>query len=267
LDTFAQTPELPFQDVLTAERIEQLATEEGLDFGTGPEDVYSVPVTLWAFLAQVLSPGKACVAAVARVLVLRVALGWPPCAAGTGAYGKARAKLTVPFLRRLTSETAQHVERAAPAEWCWKGRHVFLADGATVSMPDTPSNQAAFPQPRTQAPGLGFPIARVVVLLALATAVLADAALGPYLGKNQGEPALLASLLRHLVAGDVVLGDRYFGSYWLLALVRHHGLDGVFRLHQRRHYDFRRGRWLGPEDHVVTWTKPTQRPDWLDAAT
>jgi len=266
LDAFAQAPDLPFRDVLTADYIEQVAAEEGATFGAAPGRVYTVAVTLWAFLAQVLHKEKACVAAVARVLVLRLALDLEPCAAGTGAYCKARAKLPERFLQRLAVEVGQQVERAAPAAWCWKGRHVFLADGSTVTMPDTPANQRAYPQPRSQKPGLGFPLARVVVLLALATAVLVGAAVGPYIGKNQGEPALLRTLLGQLRAGDVLLGDRYLGSYWMIALAGAQGADAVFRLHQRRKVDFGRGIRLGPEDHIVEWVKP-ERPAWLDAAT
>lgn len=265
LASFAQAPDLPFRDVFTAEHIEQVAAEEDGHFGAAAGNSYSVAVTLWAFLAQVHSKEKACVAAVARILVLRLALGLPPCAAETSAYCKARAKLPEPFLRRLTVDVGQQVERAAPAAWRWKGRHVFLADGSTLTMPDTPANQQAYPQPRTQKPGLGFPIARVVVLLALATAVLAGAAVGPYVGKNQGEPALLRALLEQLQAGDVLLGDRSYGSYWLVALAQERGLDVVFRLHQRRGFDFRRGSRLGADDHVVAWKKP-KRPPWLDEA-
>ena len=159
LDSFAQAPGLPFQDVLTAEHIERVAAEEHVHFGGAAGGVYTVPVTLWAFLTQVLSREKACVAAVARIIVLRMALGLTPCAAETGAYCKARAKLPERFLQRLTLDVAQRVERNAPASWCWKGRHVFLADGSTVTMPDTAENQHAYPQPRTQAPGVGFPLA------------------------------------------------------------------------------------------------------------
>lgn len=266
LDSFACAPGLPFQDDLTAERIEAVAAEEHVDFGSAAGDVYSVPVTLWAFLAQVLSKEKACVAAVARVLVLRVALGLPPCASETGAYCKARAKLPETFLQRLCDDVAEQVESRAPADWLWKGRHVFIGDGSTLSMPDTPDNQKAYPQPRTQKRGLGFPILRVVVLLALATAVLTGAAFGPYVGKNQGEPALLRTLLGRLRPRDVLLGDRYYGSYWLIALAQQRGIDVVFRQHQRRASDFRRGVHLGPQDHRVVWTKP-KRPDWLDEAT
>jgi Transposase DDE domain len=266
LQSFAQAPGLPFQEVLTAAHIEQVAAEEGVAFGTAAGNVYSVAVTLWAFLAQVLSKEKSCVAAVARVLVLQIALGREPCAAETGAYCKARAKLPERFLQRLAVDVGQQVERGAPPSWLWKGRHVFLADGSTVTMPDTPANQQAYPQPRTQKPSLGFPIARVVVLVALATAVLTAAALGPYVGKHQGEPALLHTLLDQLRAGDVLLGDRYFGSYWMVALAQVRSLDAVLRLHHRRHFDFARGQRLGRDDHIVVWTKP-QRPGWLDEAT
>jgi Transposase DDE domain len=266
LASFAQAPDLPFQEVLTAEHIDRVATEEGVHFGAAPGNIYSVAVTLWAFLAQVLSKEKACVAAVARILVLRLALGLPPCAAETSAYCKARAKLPERFLQRLALDVGQQVERAAPVAWRWKGRHVFLADGSTLSMPDTQANQQAYPQPRTQKPGLGFPIMRVVVLLALATAVLTGAAFGPYVGKNQGEPALLRTLLDQLQAGDVLLGDRYYGTYWLVALALTRGVDAVFRLHHRRGVDFRRGIRLGRDDHVVVWKKP-QRPPWLDEET
>lgn len=266
LQTFAQAPGLPFQDLLTAAHIERVAQEEGVDFGAAPGHIYSVPVTLGAFLAQVLSKEKACVAAVARVLVLRLALDLPPWAAETSAYCKARAKLPERFLQRLAVDVGQQVERAAPAAWLWKGKHVFLADGSTVSMPDTPANQQAYPQPRTQKPGLGFPIMRVVVLVALATAVLTGAAFGPYVGKQQGEPALLRTLLGHLQAGDVLLGDRYYGTYWMVALALSRGVDVVLRLHHRRKVDFQRGTRLGPEDHVVIWKKP-KRPAWLDEET
>jgi hypothetical protein len=266
LASFAQTAGLPFQEVLTAAQIERVAAEEGVQFGSAAGTIYSVAVTLWAFLAQVLSKEKACVAAVARILVLRLTLGLAPCAEESGAYCKARAKLPERFLQRLALDVGHHVERAAPTAWLWKGRHVYLADGSTVSMPDTPANQQAYPQPRTQKAGLGFPIARVVVLLALATAVLAGAAIGPYLGKNQGEPALLRTLLDQLQAGAVLLGDRYYGSYWLVALAQARGIDVVFRQHHRRGYDFRRGVRLGPDDHIVVWTKP-KRPKWLDEET
>jgi IS4 transposase len=63
---------------------------------------------------------------------------------------------------------------------------------------------------------------------------------------------------------DVVVFDRYYGSYMMLALLQQRGLHVCVRLHQCRHSDFRTGRRLGPGDHLVTWTRP-QRPPWMSA--
>jgi hypothetical protein len=107
---------------------------------------------------------------------------------------------------------------------------------------------------------------RLVVMLSLATALLTGLALGPYQGKETGEPALFRELLDRLRRGDVVLADRYFCSYFLVVLLRERGVDVVFRLHQRRGVDFRRGRRLGRDDHVVVWHRP-DRPTWMDRET
>jgi hypothetical protein len=124
LNGFVQTDELPFRDVLTTTQIEQAAAAENVAFGTGAAAVYSVPVTLWAFIAQVVSDQKSCLAAVARVLVLLTILGRKPCDAGTGAYCKARAKLPERFLQRLTCDVGRQLEEEAPDSWRWHGHRV-----------------------------------------------------------------------------------------------------------------------------------------------
>jgi hypothetical protein len=252
-----------WDEILPATQIQQLADETELAFAQGADDIYSPAVTLWAFLAQTLSASKSCVAAVARVLVLRTALGQPPCSANTGAYCKARRKLSERFLRGLTYTVGEAVEDQAPDSWRWHGRRVLLADGFEVTLPDTPDNQRAYPQPGSQKPGLGFPMIRVVVLLTFATACLVGAAYGPHQGKETGEPTLFRQLLDRLRGDDVLVADRFYCSYWIIALLQQRGVAVAFRLHQRRHSDFRRGRRLGAADHVVVWSKP-QRPQWMD---
>jgi WD40 repeat protein len=268
LSSFAQQEGLAFAQVLPEETIAQAFADADAAFAQDADDIYTPALTLWAFLSQVLCSGvmRSCRAAVARVLVLWVTLGKAPFSDNTGGYCRARAKLPVGVLRRLTTEQARGCEQRLPRRWWWKGRHVQLVDGTTVSMPASANNQAAYPQPATQAQGLGFPIARLVVLWSLATAMTRCMALGPYRGKETGETALLRELFASLEAGDVLLGDRYFCSYFMVALLQERGLDFVVRLHQRRHSDFRRGRHLGRGDHVVTWSKPEQ-PDWMDDAT
>jgi putative transposase len=269
LRSFLQHRGLPFADVLSEATIQQHFDEEGVAFGQGEDDVYTPALTLWAFLSQVLFKGeqRSCVAAVARVIVLLLSLEQRPCADDSGAYCRARAKLPVAIIRRLVVQVADGCEQQVPTAWLWKGRHhVYLADGSTVSMPDTAANQADYPQPTTQEPGLGFPIARMVVLISLATAMIKDLAIGPYAGKETGETALLRQLLERFQSGDILLADRYYCSYFMIALLLERGIDFVVRLHQARTADFRRGRRLGPGDHLVEWQRPA-RPEWMDQET
>jgi hypothetical protein len=260
---FAQQDGLPFADVLPADRVRRALEEEGAGWR---EVVWTPALTLWAFLSQVAGADGSCRAAVARALAWLVSSGQRPCAAKTGPYCKARGRLPEGLLPRLARETGRSLHNAAPAAWLWHGRRVKIADGSTLSMPDTPANQEDYPQSRAQAPGVGFPIARVVVVFCLACGVVLDAALGRYRGKETGENALLRTLAGVFAAGDVVLADRYFGGYFDLALWHERGVDFVVRLHQLRRADFRRGRRLGRGDHAVRWAKP-QRPDWLDEQT
>ncbi len=269
LTSFLQHDGLPFAAVVSAEDIEAVFDAEGASFADDQDEaVYTPAVTLWAFLSQVLFKGehRSCLAAVSRVLVLLVALGRPPCAKNSGAYCKARAKIPTRVIRRLATEVAAGAERRLPGKWLWRGRHVKLVDGFTVSMPDTPANQEEYPQPTTQKPGVGFPLARCVVLLSLATGMTTDLEIGPYAGKETGETALLRAMLERLQDGDIVLADRHYCSYFLIALLCALGVDFVVRLHQCRTADFRRGRRLSKGDHIVSWQRPDQ-PDWMDDAT
>jgi putative transposase len=268
LRSFLQHPSLPFVEALSDETIQQAFDAEGASFGQGEGDIYTPALTLWAFLSQVLfkEEQRSCLAAVARVAVLLVALGRDPCSDDTGVYCRARAKLPVAIIRRLATQVADGCEQQLPEQWLWKGRHVHLVDGTTVSMPDTPANQAEYPQPRSQKPGLGFPIVRMVVLFSLATAMLKDMALAPYTGKETGETALLRQLLERFQSGDILLADRYYCSYFMIALLLERGVDFVARLHQLRTADFRRGQRLGRGDHLVEWLRPA-KPEWMDQET
>lgn len=260
---FAQRDGLPFADVLPADRVERAFQDEGVSWR---HEVFTPVLTLWAFLTQVICPVGCCRLAVARVMAWRVGQGQPPCGPGTGGYCKARQRLPEGLLARLARETGRALRDGAPEQWRWKGRRVRIADGTGVSMPDTPGNQRAYPHPGSQADGLGFPQIRLVVLFCLACGVVLDAALGPSRGKQSGENALLRGLAGSVPTGGVVLADRYFGGWFDIALWREHGVDVVTRIHRKRATDFRRGRRLGREDHVVSWPK-RQRPDWMDRDT
>jgi Transposase DDE domain len=224
--------------------------------------VYTPAVTVWVFLSQCLSMDHSCREAVARLSAWRVALGRKPCSADTGAYCTARDDLRESTSLKLVRQTGADLEREAPADWLWKGRHVRVVDGSTLTMPDTPANQSDYPQPASQAKGCGFPIARIVVVFSLAVGTVLDAAIGKYEGKQTGENSMFRTLYDSLGDGDVVLADRYFSGWFDLALLLSRGIDVVVRKHQLRATDFRKGPRFGKEDHLVCWHKP-DRPQWM----
>jgi hypothetical protein len=224
--------------------------------------VYTPAITVWVFLSQCLSMDHSCREAVARLVAWRVARGQRPCSADTGAYCIARDELPESTCHQLVCQTGMALEHEAPSEWLWHARRVRVIDGSTITMPDTAANQAEYPQMAAQEPGCGFPIARIVVVFSLAVGTVLEAAIGPYQGKQTGENSLFRTLYDCLEEGDVVLEDRYFSGWFDIALPQARGVDVVVRKHQLRATDFRSGRRLGKDDHLVCWPKP-QRPRWM----
>lgn len=265
-DAFLSQPGLPFADVLSAERTERIFAKHGNLFGNGA--IYSTSVMVWAFLGQVLNDRKkaSCQAAVSCVVSYCLLRDLAVPTSDTGDYCRARAKLSEAALRDLTHEVAAEVEAQADPAWLWLGLHAKLVDGFTFTMPDTEKNQRAYPQAKTQKPGVGFPIARAVAILSLATACVMDVAIGPYAGKETGETALLRKLLESFEAGDVAVMDRFYCSFMMIVLLLNQDVQVCARMHQGRHVDFRRGRRLGKYDHIIVWTRP-QRPTWMDQKT
>jgi hypothetical protein len=260
----AAEPGLPFSQLLDAQVVKDALAESGVSFR---DRLYTPCMTLWIFLSQVLDPMQCCLQAVLRFLAYRLAQGMEPCSSETGGYCQARQRLLESVVKSLMQVTGRQLhEREMPDAWRWKGRPVKLADGTTVSMPDTPENQKAYPQPSSQKPGVGFPLARLVVVFSLAVGTVLEVAIGQYKGKQTGEVSMLRTLHGSLEPDDILLGDRIFCTYFDIALLQERRVDVVTRLHQQRRADFRRGRRLGRDDHMVVWTKPRQ-PDWMDEAT
>ncbi len=184
------------------------------------------------FIEQVLGADQSCQDAVTRGVSQRLGLGQSPCILNNGPYCKARARLALALVERLGREIGERLRASQPEVWRWRGREVKLIDGTTASMPDTPENQAAFPQSRTQKPRLGFPLIRLVAVISLSCGAILAWATGPCKGKHSGETALLRQLAHDLCPGDVVITDRYFSGYFLLAWLIRQGVDVVVRQYQ-----------------------------------
>ena len=256
---FLQDGDLPFTDVLTEGVIER-----ALASLTGWLDrIFSPLVTLWVFLGQVLSADHSCRAAVARLIAHRLVRGQGPCSAETGAYCQARQRLPESFFAEVARHTGRALESNVDPQWLWKGRRVRVYDGSSVSMPDTPENQAAYPQPVAQKPGLGFPLARIAAVFSLACGAVLDLGICRYAGKGQSELGLLRTLLGLFRPGDVLLADRQMCAWTEMVMLKQRGVDCVCRFTSHRKADFRRGKRLGQGDHVVVWPKPP-KPRTID---
>jgi hypothetical protein len=229
------------------------------------ERLFPPTETLSMFLAQAMGADRSCQKAVDEAAIKRLMGGLPLCSSHTGAYCRARQRLPLEMVATLVRHTARVMGERTPAAWHWRGRPVRLVDGATVALPDTADNQALYPQPGSQQPGLGFPLCRLVGLTCLASGALLNAALGPCQGKGSDEQSLLRSILGTLDSGDLLLGDGYYATYFLLCALQERGVDGVFEQQgaRRRSTDFRRGQRLGPRDHLIELRKPKIKPDWM----
>jgi Transposase DDE domain len=260
---FLQDGDLPFGNVLSEGIILQALTALDLSW---LDRIYSPLVTLWVFLGQVLSADHSCRAAVARLIAHRVSRAQRPCSAETGAYCLARKRLPEEFFSNVARQTGRALDAGVDPKWLWKGRRVYAFDGSSVSMPDTPANQRDYPQPDTQKPGLGFPLARIAAIFSLACGAVLDVGICRYAGKGQSELGMLRTLWDLFLPGDVMLADRLMCAWTEMVMLKQRGVDGVCHLTSHRKADFRRGKRLGKDDHVVQWLKPT-KPRSIDRET
>ena len=250
---FARNEELPFADVLTETSIRDVLEEHGVKYR---DRVYSPVTTIWGFLSQVLSEDHSCRDAVSRIIAHRAASGHAICSPNTTSYCNARSRIVTDVLSTLAIRTAEELQNSITDQWKWNGRSVFIVDGSNVSMPDTPENQRMYPQVPQQAPGLGFPLARITVLLSLATGACHDLAIASYQGKGTGEKNLFRRMYDTLKPGDVVVADALFDDYFIICELFQRKIDIVARVqHERVDTQIAES---SPEGDIVVWHRPNK---------
>lgn len=240
-----------FADVIAPELVASLADNQR-------DREYPDPVTFWAFLGQVLSEDGACRRAVAEVQQWRQQQGQNPPSADTSSYCKARQRLPQAMLDGVHEHLRSTLACQTPQDWLWHGRVVKAIDGSSVQLPDTPENQRAFPQPPTQRKGCGFPVMQFGALMNLCNGAWEHLVLS---SMDFGDHTLLDAAMEHIHSGDVLLADRAFCSYEMMARIGLRDAALVARLHQARKLDWRRGKKVGPDQRIVTWTKPRQQSE------
>jgi hypothetical protein len=218
---------------------------------------WNLRLVFWTFLWQIAQAGASCREAIdqARDLCLLQRRPQPPDTASP--YCQARGQLPLQRLDDIHQAVVTQAEAASASRDLWCGLRVHVVDGTTLSAPDTPANQKAFPQQKGQRPGCGFPILRLVAFFALATGLISGWIHGAY---GQSELALLQHLWDTLRPGELLLGDRGFCTWGLLAQCQARQVHAVFRVRGSRRRDFRRGKRLSRDQREVHWAKPTLRP-------
>ena len=250
---FARNEGLPFADVLTEANILDVLNDHGVKYR---DRVFNPVTTIWGFLSQVLSEDHSCRDALSRIIAHRAASGVTVCSPNTASYCNARSRIRTGVLRTLAKRTAQELQRSAAEEWKWNGRSVFIVDGSHVSMPDTQENQASYPQPEVQQPGIGFPLARLTVLLSLATGACHDLAIASYTGKGTGETTLLRQMYDALSPGDVIVADALFDNYFIACELRQRGIELVARVQAERVGS--RTVESRSDGDVIVWQRPNK---------
>lgn len=225
------------------------------------ERLYTPERTFWLFLAQALDRDPSCRNAVQRFLAWLGAVEGRAASPRTGSFCKARARLAQKALEVVHFRVLRRLRALEPpAKTRWRGRRVRVVDGSSVSLPDTEANQGAYPQPAGQKAGCGFPVVRLVVLFSLETGFWLRTALGTL---ATSEHALFHRLEASLHRGEVLLGDRLFGTYAHLALLQGRGVDVVARQHARRHSERNVLKRWGKHERLVRWVRGSKRPAWL----
>jgi len=224
--------------------------------------LWNLRLTFWTFLWQIAHAGASCREAIRQARDRCRLLNRPVPPQTTSPYCQARSAIPLERLDQIHRTVLSEAQEALSAGDLWCGLSVQAVDGTTLTAPDTPENQAAFPQQKVQRPGCGFPILRLVALFSLATGMIGGWVTGTWV---QHELLLFQQLWEWLRPGQLLLGDRGFGSWGLLAQCQARSLHAVFRLRGARRRDFRRGRSLGPDQRLVRWNKPPCRPRTISA--
>lgn len=231
------------------------------DQASARERPYSVRRTFWCFLWQMLQINVPCRSVVRQLQAMFLLEGHPEIDEGTSAYCQARARLPEPLLVQALKVKAQAADQRVAPSGFLPGRVVKALDGCTLTLPDTPENQTAYPQPTSQQPGGGFPLRHLVVVWSARGGGVLDYAKGD---RHHGEMRLVHQLCPTLAPKDIVIDDRAAGHYVACALLPEPHADLISRVTVRQ-IDWRRGQRLGPNERLVVWKKSRQKPGYLTA--
>lgn len=217
--------------------------------------VYPEVIVFWAWISQMLESNSSCADALTRVQNWYDSADLPVPAFDTSAYCRARQRLSGEFLDVVEERSKRYAEERIEGHHLWYGFRLKAIDGTSMKLLDTAENQVAYPQPSGQKEGCGYPVMGVTGVLDLGTGRIEKHTQGDY---REHDAKGLYSLCDHFGENDLLIADRAYSSYELMALLLAGGTHSVMRLHQKREgkMDWRRGKKLDQGSRLVVWNKP-----------
>ena len=190
------------------------------------------------------------ITAVLADLAALAALAGADRVATDSAWCQARDRLPEAVLVQASRQLARRMRRRFGSRQTYRGRLVFLVDGTGVSMPDTPGLVETFGYTRSKQYASRFPVARVTLIGLAGVNAVWDWRIGPW---RSSEDEQFHTMWHTIPRGAICIFDRYFSSFYNLAMLRRRAIDVISRLHQRRDPQrlIRQGRRLGPGEWLV----------------
>jgi hypothetical protein len=144
-----------------------------------------------------------------------------------GALAQARRRIGVAPLQALFDLVRGPAAGLAMKGVFWRGRLVTAIDGTILGCADTPANLVVYQRGGGYQGGTGYPLARVLALVACGTRTIIDATFGT---DRIGETTYAHDLLGALRRGMIVLADRNFAAQAWLTAVGDTGADLLVRV-------------------------------------
>jgi len=179
------------------------------------------------------------------------------------AWCQARSRLPHELWPILIRRSSDRVVDLVGNQYLYRGRPVFIADGSTLSMPDTTELVEAFGYANTKHGLSRFPVARVTFIVRSGVEAILDYRLGAY---RTSEDAQLRQMWDRIPKDAILILDKRFGSFYNLAKLSQGRVDVIVPLHQRRDAArlIAKGKSLGSNEWIVKFDLSPQSRKMYD---
>ncbi len=210
--------------------------------------IFTPAVTVRSMVHRALNPDKSIRAVLTDLTVADGRLKHTPADAS---WCEARSRLPQEVWAELLRHSVKHLEDLTSGQFLYKGRRVFLIDGSTLSMPDTPELVKHFGYSSNNRSFSRFPLGRITFAILAGSDCVWDYRFADY---RTSEDTQLHQMWDRLPGGSICIFDRNFSSFYNLSKLLQRGIDSISRLYHQRDPNklISQGTALG-DDQWLVW--------------